>query len=88
MTRAKISIRQSRAGQDDLRRQREHASVRPDFAAALGLDVGRQAIIRRDDGRFALYTLTDGTPEFAVDVSSMTTTPSPIGGSTRASSSS
>jgi len=68
MTRAKISIKQSRAGQDDLRRQREHASVRPDFAAALGLDVGRQAIIRRDDGRFALYTLTDGTPESAVDV--------------------
>ena len=59
MTRAEISIRQSRPDQDDLRGHREHASVRPDFAAALGLDVGRQAIIRRDDGRFALYTLTD-----------------------------
>jgi phage replication-related protein YjqB (UPF0714/DUF867 family) len=63
MTRAEISIRQSRPDQADLRVHREHASVRPDFAAALGLDVGRQAIIRRDDGRFALYTLTDGTPE-------------------------
>jgi len=63
MTRAEISIRQSRPDQADLRGHREHASVRPDFAAALGFDVGRQAIIRRDDGRFALYTLTDGTPE-------------------------
>jgi phage replication-related protein YjqB (UPF0714/DUF867 family) len=67
MPRADISIRQAKSDQDDLRKHREHASVRPDFAAALGLDVGRQAIIRRDDDRFALYTLTDAGPEPSTD---------------------
>jgi phage replication-related protein YjqB (UPF0714/DUF867 family) len=61
MPRADITIKQS--DQADLAKHREHASVRPDFAASLGLGVGRQAIIRRDAGRFALYTLTDGGPE-------------------------
>jgi phage replication-related protein YjqB (UPF0714/DUF867 family) len=63
MSQADVSIRQSRSDQEDLCRHREHASVRPDFAAALGLAVGRQAIVRRDDGRFALYTLTDAGSE-------------------------
>jgi phage replication-related protein YjqB (UPF0714/DUF867 family) len=67
MPRAAVSIKRSRSDQADLRNHREHASVRPDFAAALGLDVGRQAIIRRDDGRFALYTLTDAGPEPSAD---------------------
>ena len=67
MPRAAISISQPQSDQGDLDSHREHASVRSDFAAALGLDVGRQAIIRRDDGRFALYTLTDAGPEPAAD---------------------
>lgn len=67
MPRADITIKQSRSGQDDLRRHQEHASARPDFLKALGLDVGRQAIIRRDADRFALYTLTDAGPEPAAE---------------------
>ena len=67
MPRAGVSIEQSPSDQDDLSKHREHASVRPDFAATLGLDVGRQAIIRRDDDRFALYTLTDAGPEPSAD---------------------
>ena len=54
-----ISIKQSRADQDDLRRQAEHASALPELLQSLGLDVGRQAIIRRDAATFALYTDLD-----------------------------
>lgn len=67
MTRADVVVRQSRPDQDDLRARHEHAAVRPDFAAALGLDVGHQAIVRRDADRFALYTLTDAGPEPSAD---------------------
>ena len=63
MTRAEIAIRQSRPDQCDLREHQEHASARLDLLEALGLDVGQQALILRDDGRFALYTLTDAGPE-------------------------
>jgi hypothetical protein len=47
-TRARISIKRSRPDQCDLRRHGEHASGLPDLLQSLGLDVGRQAIIRRD----------------------------------------
>jgi phage replication-related protein YjqB (UPF0714/DUF867 family) len=67
MTRAAVSIKQARSDQDDLRKHRERASVRPDFAATLGLDVGRQAILRRDADRFALYTLVDAGAEPSAD---------------------
>jgi phage replication-related protein YjqB (UPF0714/DUF867 family) len=68
MPQASISIKRSRADQGDLRRQGEHASVLPDLLQTLGLDVGRQAIIRRDDAAtFALYTLTDAVSEPSVD---------------------
>ena len=67
MPHASISIRQSRPDQGDLRRQGEHASVLPDLLQTLGLDVGRQAIIRRDAARFALYTLTDAVSELSVN---------------------
>ena len=67
MPHASISIKQSRADQGDLRRHREHASVLPDLLPTLGLDVGQQAIIRRDAATFALYTLTDAVSELAVN---------------------
>jgi phage replication-related protein YjqB (UPF0714/DUF867 family) len=67
MPRATIVIKQPRPEQDDLRKHREHASARRDLLPALGLDVGRQAIIRRDADRFALYTLTDAGPEPAAE---------------------
>jgi len=67
MPHASISIRQSRPDQGDLRRQGEHASVLPDLLQTLGLDVGRQAIIRRDPATFALYTLTDAVSERSVN---------------------
>ena len=67
MPEASISIRRSRPDQGDLRRHGEHASVLPDLLPTLGLDVGRQAIIRRDAATFALYTLTDAVSERSVD---------------------
>ncbi len=67
MPHASISIRRSRPDQGDLRRQGEHASVLPDLLQPLGLDVGRQAIIRRDNATFALYTLTDAVSELSVN---------------------
>jgi phage replication-related protein YjqB (UPF0714/DUF867 family) len=67
MPRASISIKQSRPDQDDLRQKAEHASALPDFLLAQGLDVGRQAIIRRDADRFALYTLTNAGAEPSLD---------------------
>ena len=63
----RISIKQSRPNQDDLRQKAEHASALPDFLRAQSLDVGRQAIIRRDADRFALYTLTDAGEEPSLD---------------------
>ena len=67
VSQASITIRQSRADQDDLRQHGEHASVLPELLLPLGLDVGRQAIIRRDAATFALYTLTDGLSESSVN---------------------
>jgi phage replication-related protein YjqB (UPF0714/DUF867 family) len=67
MPQASISIKSSRRDQGDLRTHREHASGRPDLLQTLGLDVGRQAIIRRDADTFALYTLTDAGSEPSVD---------------------
>ena len=67
MSRASISIKRSRPDQDDLRRHEEHASGLPDLLQSLGLDVGRQGIIRRDADRFALYTLTDAESELSGD---------------------
>jgi phage replication-related protein YjqB (UPF0714/DUF867 family) len=67
MPRASVSIKSSRPDQGDLCRHREHASAMPDFLQALGLGVGRQAIIRRDTDRFALYTLTDAESELSDD---------------------
>jgi phage replication-related protein YjqB (UPF0714/DUF867 family) len=67
MPHASISIRRSRADQDDLRRHGEHASVLPDLLQILGLEVGRQAIIGRDATTFALYTLTDAVSELSVN---------------------
>lgn len=63
MTRTSISIKQSRSDQGDLRQKAEHASALPVFLRAQGLEVGRQAILRRDADRFALYTLTDAGPK-------------------------
>jgi phage replication-related protein YjqB (UPF0714/DUF867 family) len=67
MSDASITIKRPRPEQGDLRRHGEHASVLPDLLQTLGLDVGRQAIIRRDDARFALYTLTDAGSELSVN---------------------
>ncbi len=67
MPRTSISIKQSRSDQGDLRHKAERASALPDFLHAQGLDVGRQAIIRRDADTFALYTLTDGVAETSLD---------------------
>jgi phage replication-related protein YjqB (UPF0714/DUF867 family) len=67
MPRASISIKVSRPDQGDLRRHREHASGLPDFLRTLGLDVGRQAIVKRDADAFALYTLTDAEAEPSMD---------------------
>ncbi len=67
MPRTPVLIKMSRPDQGDLRGHREHASARLDFVQALGLDVGRQVIIRRDAGTFALYTLTDAGSETSSD---------------------
>jgi phage replication-related protein YjqB (UPF0714/DUF867 family) len=67
MSRASILVRSSRADQGDLRRHREHASAMPDLLQTIGLEVGRQAIVRRDAETFALYTLTDAGSEPSVD---------------------
>jgi phage replication-related protein YjqB (UPF0714/DUF867 family) len=63
MSDVSISVRLSRADQADLREHAEHASALPDLLRTVGLDVGRQAIIRRDVDTFALYTLTDAQVE-------------------------
>ena len=63
MPRVLVSITRSRADQADLRSHKEHASARRALVQALGIDVGRQVIVRRDDDRFALYTLTDAGSE-------------------------
>jgi len=62
-----VLIEKARREQDDLCRHREHASARPDFLQALGLDVGRQAMIRRDADSFALYTIIDAALEASPD---------------------
>jgi phage replication-related protein YjqB (UPF0714/DUF867 family) len=64
---ASILVKQSRPDQADLRRRAEHASALPDLLRTLGLDVGGQAIIRRDLATFALYTLTDAGTELSAD---------------------
>ncbi len=68
MPSASVSVRWSRPDQGDLRGRAEHASARPDLLQAVGLTVGRQAVIRRDPDTFALYTLTDAGPEGSADV--------------------
>jgi phage replication-related protein YjqB (UPF0714/DUF867 family) len=63
MPQSRISVRLSRPDQDDLRANAEHASAAPELMRAVGLDVGRQALIRREVDTFALYTLTDAQTE-------------------------
>jgi len=63
MSRATVSITRPRSEQGDLDQHREHASADPELLRPLGLEVGRQAIIRRNDSTFALYTLTDDGAE-------------------------
>jgi phage replication-related protein YjqB (UPF0714/DUF867 family) len=67
MPHASISIKSSRRDQGDLRTHPEHASGSPGLLQTLGLDVGRQAIIRRAADTFALYTLADAGSEPSVD---------------------
>jgi hypothetical protein len=67
MTSTRIVVSRSRSDQGDLRHP-EHASVAPDLMRALGLDLGQQVIIRRDEDTFALYTLTDAGPEPRSDI--------------------
>ncbi len=67
MSQARITVRLSRPDQDDLRGHAEHASALPELMQAVGLDVGRQAIIRRDVDTFALYTLTHAQTEVSAD---------------------
>ena len=55
MSQVRISVRLSRPDQGDLREHAEHASALPGLLRTVGLDVGRQAIIRRDLDTFALY---------------------------------
>ncbi len=68
MPSASVSVRRSRPDQGDLRGRAEHASARPDLLRAVGLDVGRQAVVRRDSDSFALYTLTAAGTEAAADI--------------------
>jgi phage replication-related protein YjqB (UPF0714/DUF867 family) len=63
MAQVRVAVRLSQPGQGDLREHAEHASAVPDLLQSVGLEVGRQAIIRRDVDTFALYTLTDAQPE-------------------------
>jgi len=67
MPQTRISVRLSRPDQDDLREHAEHASALPDLMTSVGLDVGRQAVIRRGVDTFALYTLTDAEAEVSTD---------------------
>ena len=67
MPQTRISVRLSRPGQDDLREHAEHASALPDLMTSVGLDVGRQAVIRRGVDTFALYTLTDAGADVSTD---------------------
>ena len=67
MPQTRISVRLSRPGQDDLREHAEHASALPDLMTSVGLDVGRQAVIRRGVDTFALYTLTDAGADGSTD---------------------
>jgi phage replication-related protein YjqB (UPF0714/DUF867 family) len=65
---ASIAVRRSRPDQSDLRERAEHASAVPDLLQSIGLDLGRQAVIRRDAETFALYTLTDAGTERSLDI--------------------
>jgi phage replication-related protein YjqB (UPF0714/DUF867 family) len=67
VSQVRISVRLSRPDQGDLREHAEHASALPGLLRTVGLEVGRQAIIRRDLDTFALYTLTDAQTEQSVD---------------------
>ena len=67
MPQSGIWVRVSRRDQDDLPGHAEHASAVPELMQAVGLDVGRQAVIRRDVDTFALYTLTDARTEVSAD---------------------
>ena len=67
MPQTRISVRLSRPDQDDLREHAEHASALPDLMTSVGLDVGRQAVIRRGVDTFALYTLTDAGADVSTD---------------------
>jgi phage replication-related protein YjqB (UPF0714/DUF867 family) len=64
-----VTVRRSRSDQADLREHAEHASAPPDLLRSVGLEVGRQAIVRRDPDTVALYTLIDaGTEQSATTV--------------------
>jgi len=65
---ARISARRSRLAQSDLRAHAEHASALPELLHSIGMDAGQQAIIRRDGGTFALYTLTNVETEPSADI--------------------
>jgi phage replication-related protein YjqB (UPF0714/DUF867 family) len=65
---APISVRRARREQSDVRAHAEHASAHSDVLHSVGLDAGQQAIIRRDSGEFALYTLTTVETEPAPDI--------------------
>jgi phage replication-related protein YjqB (UPF0714/DUF867 family) len=67
MSQSRISVRLSRPEQDDLRVHAEHASAAPELMREVGLDVGRQAVIRRAVDTFALYTLTGAPTEVSTD---------------------
>jgi hypothetical protein len=67
MPQSRISVRLSRPDQGDLREHAEHASAVPELMQAVGLDVGRQAVIRRAVDTFALYTLTDAGADVSTD---------------------
>ena len=68
MPEARISVRRARWEQSDLLAQAEHASALPDLLHSIGLGAGHQAIVRRDGGEFALYTLTTVESEASPDI--------------------
>lgn len=59
MSTATVDVRRALASQEELRRRQEHAAAHPALLLQLGLEPGRQVLLQRDDGDFALYTLVE-----------------------------
>lgn len=63
-----VSISKAQSSQDDLKSRREHCSADPETLAAIGSARGHQVRVLRNDGEYALYTVSEVRQESPHDI--------------------